>query len=672
MKKTVIGVVSFLLILIVVALVLLFTPIGNSILKPVIESKINENLPKKISLKTFILTPSSIKTKILIEKGSFIDLSGNYSIFSKSFDINYDLRIKDLSKISSLVGMKIRGELNTKGRAKGDISNIIVDGFTDLAKSSTNYIVSIKNMKPSKIDADIKSLKLEKVLYMLYQPQFLKGDLDANIKLTDLNPNNLKGFLDISMKKGFIDRKIMKKDFNVTLPKTEIKLDAKAKLEKTEISYSAKILSNLAKIVSTGNINSNDMDINAKYFVLIKELGLLKPITKMDFRGPLKTTGLVKGNKKELNIKGDSDITGSNTDYKIVLKDFKPSRADIDINRAKLAKILYMINQPIYADADIDIKAKLDNLDVKNMEGEVVAKVDKGLTNPKVLYKEFNMTNAKIGFNAIQKIDIKKSIATTKIDIYSTVADANIKKAVFDINKNKLTSDFTLKVPNLDKLYFVTKKHLRGNIKVTGDIKKDKDLIIDAHSDTLGGKVDIKLVNDVITKKIRGVKVTELTDMLIYPRVFESTMDADINYNLKTKKGELKAKMLKGRILPNQMTFLLNQLAKFDITKEIYEITTVDSKIDNMVIYSDLDMKSRLTHITSKNAKIDMNKNRVDAKLNIEIKNRPVYVKIRGDINKPKVSVDAKALLREKIEKKLEKKVPKQYQEPLKQILKMF
>lgn len=672
MKKILIIAFSMLLIIFGIVGFILFTQPGNNILKPIIENKINEKLPKKIVLSKFTLTPSTINTTIQIDENSFINAKGSYSIFSKSFDIDYEIKISDLSKIAPLIDMKLRGGLNTEGNVKGDISSINIKGFTDIADSKSSYEILLKDFNPLKVIADINSLKVEKILYMLYQPQFLKGELNSDIVLISLDPKNLKGYLKANLKNGFVDTKIMKKDYNVTLPKTTINMNADAKLDKTDIDYSAKILSNLAKVVSAGKINSENMGFDAKYFVLFKELALLKPVTNFELKGPLKTEGKIKGDKKLLKIVGKSDVANSSTLYKISLKDFKPDSADIDIKDAKLAKILYMLNQPIYADADIVMKAKLSSLDVKNLNGKIKTLVRNGKTNPKVLYKEFNLTDARISFDAIENTDIKNSIAKSNIKLNSSVAKIDINKAVFDINKNILTSDFSVNVPNLDKLYFVTKKHLKGSAKVIGDIKKDKDLIINAHTDILGGKVDAKLVNDEITKKIRGVKVTALTDMLMYPRVFDSSMDADIKYNLKTKKGILNAKLFKGRILPNQMTFLLNQMAKFDITKEIYDLTTVDSKIDNMVIISNLDMKSRLTHITSKDAILDMNKNRVDAKLKIDIKDKPVFVKIRGDINSPKVSVDAGAILKEKIEKKLEKKVPKQYQEPLKQIMKLF
>ncbi|WP_187648123.1 hypothetical protein [Nitrosophilus labii] len=672
MKKILIGIIVVVSILIVLSYVIFFTSFGNSLLKPVIESQINKKLPQKIVLQTFKLSPSDIKLYIKLEKGSYVKAEGEYSLFSKSFDIDYDVKIAELSKISPLTGVNLRGPFATKGSVKGDLKRINIVGKTDIAKSDGQYTLLLKDLEPASLEANINGMHIEDLLYMVYQPRFLAGTIQIIVDIPNLNPKSLDGKVSVNMLDGVINREIMKKDFNVTLPKTDIKFALDAKLDKTKVDYVADIASNLAKIDSKGEVDIDRLAFDIKYALNIKELALFRPIAKINIQGPFKTQGTVKGDNKLLEILGKSDIASSITNYNLILKDFKPDVAKVDIKGAKLAKILYMLSQPIYADASIDVHAKIKSFDMENLSGEVVTYVKEGKTFPKVLYKEFNLTDAKVGFNVTQRTIIENSIAKTVLKVDSTVAKADMKNGVYDIKKNIFTSDFTLFVPDLDKLYFATKKHLKGDIKIIGKIKKDKDLLVMAHSETLGGKVDFKLLNDKITKKIRDIKVTALTDMLIYPRVFDSTMDADLTYNIKSKKGVLSAKLLKGRILPNQMTFLLSQMAKFDITKEIYEETIIDSKIDDKVFISNLDMKSRLTHITSKNALLDMNKNRVDTKLRIDIRKRPVYVKVKGDINKPKVSIDAKELLKDKLEKKLEKKIPQKYKEPLKEILKLF
>jgi hypothetical protein len=252
------------------------------------------------------------------------------------------------------------------------------------------------------------------------------------------------------------------------------------------------------------------------------------------------------------------------------------------------------------------------------------------------------------------------------------VANLVTKGAKFDLKNGVLDSKYTLIISDLNKLYFATKQKMRGSLKVEGAVKKAKNLIVTANSNTLGGKVNIKMVDEDLKAALKGIKVVELTDMLYYPKVFDSIMDANLDYNLASKKGKLLAKAFDGKILPNQMTFLLNQMAKFDITREIYKETVLKSDINDKVIISNLDMKSRLTHITSKNALTDLNKNYIDAKLQIDIKGKPLYVKIKGKIDSPKVSLDAKSLLKDRAKKEIEKRLKDKAGDKIKGILNLF
>ena len=677
MKKFLIGLVSILVILMAIVYGLLFTSFGNSMLKPIIEAKINEKLPQKISLQTFKLTPSTLNLLIKVDQNSKIEAKGGYSLFKQSFDIKYLVDIDDLSKIAPLIGTKLQGPFETDGSVKGGKEKLNIVGKSSVVGSRTTYYVVLEDFKPKNVKAEIKDAKLAKILYMLSQPVYADADININADMDSLDVDNLEGKIKATMENGHTFPKVLHKEFNLTGANVSFKLNADSNIKSSIAKSNLIVDSNIAhaKIENAVvDIKKQSFDIN--YLVDVKKLSNLAPLIGIKLNGPFETDGSVKGDKKRLKVVGKAKVVGSNTNYDLTLKNFKPKNAKIDIKDAKLAKILYMLSQPIYADASIDVHADMSSLDMNDLEGIVKTRVKNGYTFPKVLHKEFNLTDAKIGFSANADTNIKKSIAKTKLNVDSTVAKVNVQNAIFNIKKNSLTSDYTVYVPNLDKLYFATKKHLKGDIKVTGDVKKDRDLVLTAHSDTLGGKVDAKLINNDFTGKIKGIEIVELTDMLIYPRIFDSSANADIDYNLLSKKGNIHANLLNGRILPNKVSFLLNQMARFDITKEIYKETKIDSKIDNRTIVSNLDMNSRLTHISSQNALLDLDKNYVDAKLQIDIKKTPVFVKIKGNINKPKIGIDAKSLIKtkakEKIKKEIEKKIPSKLKDKVNNILKMF
>ena len=202
---------------------------------------------------------------------------------------------------------------------------------------------------------------------------------------------------------------------------------------------------------------------------------------------------------------------------------------------------------------------------------------------------------------------------------------------------------------------------MRGKLSITGDIKKEeKLLLVNGNSKLLGGVLDFTLNNDNFTSKIKDVQIKQVTHMLYYPEVFDSTSALNLNYNLLSKKGKLTGNLLDGHFLPNNFSGLLNQFAKFDITREVYKTVDIDSNINNLVLDSVISMKSKNTQIDVVKSILDLEKSKVDANINAKIRNTNFSFNVKGNTSSPKISFDSKDLLKDQINKdKIKEKLNK-------------
>ena len=126
-----------------------------------------------------------------------------------------------------------------------------------------------------------------------------------------------------------------------------------------------------------------------------------------------------------------------------------------------------------------------------------------------------------------------------------------------------------------------------------------------------------------------------------------------------TKKGNLLGKLTNGHLLENNFVTLVNQLAKVELTKEVYETFDINTKINDRILTSDLIMKSQNTQLNIKDSILDLEKNLIDAKINTTIKDKTLDINLKGETSSPQISLDAKDLLKEQINKKIEKKKDK-------------
>ena len=640
--------------------VLAFTGFGNSLIKPVIENKIKQQTKLDSKLKVFSLSMSDFQIVLQLNKNNTIKAEGTYSIFSKSFDVKYSVDLQELKTLQPLTAMQLQDSFFTDGTVKGDDKLFTVLGKSDVAKSKTDYKVVIKDFNPSSIIAKVKKADLRALLHMLNQKSYASADVNLNVNFKNITPHKLDGDILLITKNGKLNAKVMKKDFNVTIPATNFAMNLDAKLKGDDVDYNYILNSNLAKITSGGKIVPEPLKVDAKYALHVKELALFKPITSADIRGKLNLNGTVHGNKEKMVIKGKSDLASSNTTFLAMLHNFAPKSVEADIKDLKLQELLYMVKQPHYADALFTMNAKITNADPKNLHGIVKSHITNGVVDSRYVTKayKFKSPMPRTTFNAVTYTTLNKNLIDTKVKLVSNLANFDSKRVRFDTKDASLTSDYTVKIHNLDRLYFATQRHLKGKLSAHGELKKAKDLDFTLLSDVAGGKIDAKLHNDDFVANLNALQTLDILDMLIYPKVFQSSIDGKLVYNLANAKGNFKGLLSNGKFMHNQVLDLTKQYAHIDLYKQRFK-GDVNANINQEKIIASLDLQSNTSSIVTKNTKIDSKANTIDSKIDINANGNPLSVTLRGNINRPKIGVDAKKIIKKEAKKVIKKEIQK-------------
>jgi len=433
-----------------------------------------------------------------------------------------------------------------------------------------------------------------------------------------------------------------------------------ANLKGDTIDYKYLLNANLAKISSKGHVVPEPLEVNLDYKLNVKELGLLKPITGADVRGALRLAGDIKGTKEKMRITGLSDLADSSTTFNAVLKDFAPKSLKADIVGLKLQKLLYMVKQPHYTDGLLDLHVNITNADIKALKGSIQTDIKKGLLDSRYLTKayEFNSTMPRTVFSTHTSTILSKNLLDTKVVLHSTLADLNVKQARFNIDDASLTSDYHVKVHDLNKLYFVSQRHLKGPLVAHGDVSKGKDLDFTAHSNIAGGRLDAKLHNDDFHADLNSLQTLDILDILIYPKVFKASIDADLDYNLASSKGKFSGFLSHGTFTKNQALDLFKKYAHTDLYKERFK-GDVNADIDKEKILAAFDLRSNKATIRSKNTKLNTLTQQINSKIYIVANKNPLTVTLKGNIKAPKVIIDASELIQKEALKAIQKEAKK-------------
>ncbi len=666
-----------LFIAIILFLGVIFTPVGNTLLKPYVEATINENIPIKAELTTFQLGWSDLHIVLTVGATDRIELQGRYSLLRQHLQMNYTVDTEDVSVFNTLISQPLQGPVHTNGTIVAEMPDMVVQGSAILRESHLDYKINLTEFEPRSVVAK-GDLKLQEILHLLVQPSFAEGDiaLHANIQELDLDAlEHSKGDLIVAIKEGYINTATVQQQYNISLKETPFVVDLNAKLHEVNATLLMDaVIAKNSKISCNTTLDVEALSVKGTYDIAVKDLAPFSVLAGIPLQGPLFSKGTVKGNKKQTTVEGDVGIVATQMQYSLFLEKFKARRLKLN-GDAALHEVLYLIAQPIYVRADMNLLVAMNNLDQEALTGVVKTTVNSGTLNSVLLQRDFNLTLPLTTFKAEATTQIKEAVAISAIELISTIASLQTQQSVVNLHQGTLRSDYRVIVDDLSQLQFLTKRPLRGAVTLEGEVGyADANLEITAHSGLLGGQMDATMLNNKLSIVTKNFQTTALSEMLMMPKVFASTMNATLNYDTLSQKGTLRATLLQGRILPSEMSMLLHQLAHFDITKEVYETTEINSSIDHMQVISDVYMTSHLSNIKATNTLLDLQNNRVDARLDLMLQDYPVPLRIQGDMDAPHIGIDVntmfqdegKAKLKEVIDTKLGERLSPEAKELLK------
>ncbi|QKF67909.1 hypothetical protein AVENP_2383 [Arcobacter venerupis] len=660
----------FLLLTLIIILILgsiyglLFTKFGNNIVSSYIERKVNlDQKDVKLKVNDFTLTLNYLNFDAWINDNSKINISGDLSILKKSVDLKYDIKINELSTLKNLTKLEFKGPFSTNGIFIGNEKEAIIQGISDIAQSQTKYYFNLEQFEARNINVQIKNAKIEDLLVLLNKPKYAKGDLNILADIKDANISNLDGMIVLKIINAKINNEVINKEFNQTFTSPiSFHSDINALLYPNKAEIKTDLISSIADIfVNKTSIDLLSNKIESDYKIDVKNLSKLEGLFSKKLNGEFSTNGNIKSADDIVEIDGTSNIFESTTKFDTKLKDFKPSSFEFSIENAKLEKLLQMLNEPIYALGDLNIQGDIKNANLDKLDGTISSKI----TNASIVNEVANTVfkenlQEKVNFDLNVNTNLVPNQAVSKATLQTTLGNLTTQKSVYDFGDKSFDSDYLLNLPSLEKMKNFLKINLRGKMDINGNISNKNDIfLLNGKSNTLGGNLDFNLNNNKLNANLKNVDIQELLNMLAYPKIFDSKGTFVLDYDLLVKKGELKGNLLNGHFLPNDFSMILDKLAKFDLTKEVYETFDINSQINDKVLTSDLLMKSVNTQIDIKDSILDLEQKQIDAKINATIKDKTFVVGVNGETSHPKISFNTKDLIKEEINKQLEKKKDK-------------
>lgn len=676
MRKVLFWFVGIVLAFLIIVFTLLFTQLGNNILKPIVQSQISKYAQLPLKVEKFSLRLSSLHLLISQKDHIQANLKVDFSLFSQEFQGYFNLNTQNLHQLHNLFSVQLNRGFQISSTFQGKLQDFIFEVMSDIANSRTHIKARIKNFGLEEAQAQGQNLEINKL--PITQASYMVGRLNFQANIKKETNNKLQGKILAELQGGEINEKLIKKDFKFNIPKTNFSLLIKADIKNNTIENNFEFFSNIGSIATKGTIEIANLTINNNYQVALSNLSTLAPILKIALRGTFKTNGTIKSDPKNPNtliVKGNTNIADSSSIYQVTLENFSLKQVNIESKNLAIHKILWMLHLPEYIDAQANLKLQANDFD-KAFSLDAKANIN-GKTQNKPIETAFNIDMPDKTFGLKMKAHAQGGVGKFDIDFDGPLASLNIKQADFNITKLSTQGNYNLTLPDLKQFEFITGKKLQGALELNGKFEYGKNLYLDFASRSLGGLLKGKLENNDFSAHLNKLNSKKIFYLLQIPEILDALVEGNMDYNLQKDTGNVSFLLENGKIIPNQLTQAFKQYTKFDIAKEVFEIIRFDSSIKKWIIDGKLDMESDDVKIISDYLKVDLPKNKIDTKIKLSLKSDFIYAILSGNLNSPKTQIDATHLIKSQAinavskstDKAVEKYIPKENQDKVKNIL---
>ena len=594
----------FLILIVAVLYGLLFTGFGNNLVKPYIEKTVKDKSGFDLELTKFDLNFKSLDISAIVNGEINADVKGKYSLFSQSFDLDYNVDIQNLNSFK----VNLDEPMGLNGQIRGKMKDFSANGVGKILDSDVRFLATLKDFKPFDVDLDAKGLNVQKAMKLANQPAFLVGKINAVA-----NIQNGFGEANITSNDLAINKDGLK-DKNITIPNNiALDLNSDITLKDNIITASSNLNSKLANIeAKETKFNLDNKNLESDFSLDILDLANLEPFTKQKLNGNLKVDGFTKvvDNKPEFvkfNLVGFGGEVDANLQDKIL---------DAKINSIKIAELMGVASMPKAVSGVINGEIKINDVyDFNNIQGSAILNVIDGKINPVELKKMANLDFPQNNnFEISSKTLIENGIINSVSNLASNLFKIDNLKAIYNLKEKDLKADFKASVDDLSKLKEFTKQTLKGNLKASGDVSMKNNALkgLNLNVNTLGGEIKASSNGSNLNADVNNLKLNDIFALIGQNPLASGDLKAKINLSsidIKNLNGTANINLSNSILNDKELSKMLNK----EFPKNIKLNANSDINIANSIANFNAVINSDLANLKKLNGSFDINKNSLNA-----------------------------------------------------------
>ena len=292
---------------------LLFTSLGNTAFKPLLEKKLTTVFNTPISVDTFHLTHNALTVQFHDASKNSVNLQGQFSLITLNLHALYHAKMLQNGGLNTF-GLP----LQTSGSLNGGYGLMMIQGSANLFDGEVLYRAKFKRLHPSDMHISVKNIDYHHLMQWLEYPHQSSTVLTGEIDLHGMNRRDIQG--------------------NITLH-THTQDFSPSELVDDNTSFDfLSLFTDDKGLIQPFHLN---LTLNAS----VDELGILEQFAMLPLRGSANLNTTIQGDQERLVLDAKSNIAHSSTHTRVHWKKLRLSYLYVDIKNADVPSLFSLFSQ---------------------------------------------------------------------------------------------------------------------------------------------------------------------------------------------------------------------------------------------------------------------------------------------------------------------------------------
>ncbi len=431
----------------------------------------------------------------------------------------------------------------------------------------------------------------------------------------------------------------------------EVRVDIK------EISFSLSkikmtiMINESLELVLSGWVSPLDEVYDVKYHVKGDEI----VSDTVHFKDKVDIKGTIKGKKEDFKLQGEGIALEGKVRFSLHHQAKKEKDIHVEIHKMSAAKFFKLVGRkPLFAGA-FSLEAALPLYSKFEKEGDITLDIHRAgvyLQNIREAYgiqfpDDFMLSGT-------GHLHLSNAIHTFDAKVKTTIADVSVRRGkITEVNK-KLTALYHLKIEELSKLQFLSKKRYGGAFVADGELEYLDGLRFDGQSASLGGKMDYYYEKGTLEAKLEALSLVKLFRAMYYPPIMIGDISGKAEVDIDKNVAVVNLRSPNLHFRRNALIETIYHASSVDIAKEIFTKSYFTSTIENGIVFYDFKAENKTSHIYLLDAKMDAVQNSIDSSFDIKMQGEALSGEVYGSLKSPQVTLNVAKYIEFKAKKEID------------------